>query len=139
MSKDAQLAQGSTIFIEGETADSWIEILEIDGINPSTGTATEIDCTDLKSTAKEFKTGLVDNGSISLSLNIKEDDPGQAACLAANLASATKKFKVETAAKVRIFSGSVKSWPAIPTLAVDGIQKGTAEIRVSGAVAVTDV
>lgn len=137
MSKSAQLAQGTTFFIESATPDTWIEVKEIKAINPTTGSASELDCTTIDSTAKEFRTGLMDNGSLGLDIFILEDDVGQTACLEAYKTSAVAKFKMVSPAKTRIFSGSVKSWPTMPTTGVDALQEGSAEIRVSGDVAVT--
>ncbi len=131
---------GLTITIGTATAtpSAWIQIKEVKGINPSGGTASVIDVTDLDSTAMESLTGLQDHGTLGFDINILETDAGQAACLAAFAASTSKNFKIVTALpKTRTFSASITKWPTIPTHAVNGVQVGSAEIKISGAVVVS--
>jgi len=118
------------------TPSLWIQIKEIKGIKPSGASGSKIDVTDLDSDAMEYRTGLIDNGTLSLDVNILESDPGQAAALAAFIASTSTTFKVATPAKNRTFAGSVAKWPTIPDASVNGVQTGSAEIQISGAVTV---
>ena len=133
---------GKTITIDAgnttATPSAWIQIKEVKGINPSGGSAAPIDVTDLDSTAMEFLTGLQDHGTLSFDINILETDAGQAAAIAAFAASTSKSFKTVTILpKTRTFTGSITKWPTIPTHQVNGVQVGTAEIKISGAVEVS--
>src|SRR5882762_7412513 len=58
------------------------------------GTAAEIDATNLASTAKEIRQGLVDFGQMSFECDHDNADGGQAALLAAYNSSVLKAFKV---------------------------------------------
>ena len=131
---------GKTITIDAGnttiTPTLWIEILEVKGIKPSAGSSSDIDVTDLKSAAKEYRTGLVDNGTFSTDIHILESDAGQAAAQASYEASTALPYKVTTSAKVRTFTASCKKFPTIPDLNVDAVQVGTMEFRISGAVTV---
>jgi hypothetical protein len=118
------------------TPNTWTQIKELKGISPSGASVSELDATDLDSTAMEYLMGLPDQGTLSFQINILESDPGQAACLALFLASGNANFKVESPAKTRTFNGGFLKWPTIPDSMVNGIQTGTAELRVSGAVTV---
>lgn len=131
---------GKTITVDGSTTvtpTAWIEITEVKGIKPSPGSASQIDCTDLKSVAKEFRTGLVDNGTFSADIYILESDPGQAAVLASNIASSSKAYKIVTVGKTRTFLASCTKFPQIPDLNIDNVQTGSMEFKISGAVTVS--
>jgi hypothetical protein len=119
------------------TPAAWVQVNEIKGIKPSGASASKIDVTDLNSTAKEYRTGLVDNGTFSCDVFILESDPGQAAVLAAFTASTVNQYKVVTPAKTRTFSASCLKWPTIPDASVDGVQTGSADFVVSGTVVVS--
>ena len=118
------------------TPNEWTQVKEIKGISPSGASVSEIDATDLDSDAMEYKFGLVDNGTLSFQINILESDPGQAACLALFSASGNANFKMVSPAKTRTFNGGFLKFPTIPDSTINGIQVGSAELRVSGAVTV---
>lgn len=132
---------GKTITVDtGVTAvtpTAWIQIKEIKAIKPAGASASEIDVTDLDSTAKEYRSGLMDNGSLSCDIFILESDPGQAAALAAFTAATANTYKMVTPTKTRTFSATCTKFPTIPDASVDGVQTGSAEWRVSGAVVVS--
>jgi len=131
---------GKTITIDTgvttATPTAWIQVKELKGIKPSGASASKIDVTDLDSTAKEYRTGLVDNGTFDADVMILESDPGQAAVLAAFIASSVNQYKVVTPAKTRTFSASCLKFPTVPDAAVDGVQTGSASWVISGAVTV---
>jgi predicted secreted protein len=130
---------GKTITVDGSTTvtpTAWIQVKEVKGIKPSGASASKIDVTDLDSTAKEYRTGLVDNGTFSADIHILETDAGQAAVLAAFAASSVNSYKVVTPAKTRTFNASCLKFPTIPDAAVDGVQTGSAEWVISGTVTV---
>ena len=58
------------------------------------GTATEIDTTDLSSLAKEFEFGLVDNGSMTSEVFRDPADPGQTIISALRVSTARNSFRV---------------------------------------------
>jgi hypothetical protein len=129
---------GKTITVDtGVTAvtpTAWIQIKEIKTIKPSGANATSIDVTDLESAGKEFRTGLINNGTVAMDIHILETDAGQAACLAAFNASSTKNFKHVAPAKTRTFNASILKFPTVPDGQVDGVQTGSFEIQINGTV-----
>ena len=137
MSVNAQLARGTKISISDMAATPvFTQIKEVKGISPAGASVSKIDVTDLDSDAMEYVAGLPDNGTLTFQINVLESDPGQAAALAAFLASENVDFKIETSAKTRTFNGTITKWPTIPDASVNGVQTGSAEIQVNGAVTV---
>lgn len=127
-----------TIGTATATPTAWIKLGEVKTIKPTSATAPDIDVTDLDSTAKEFLTGLMDNGDVSIDVNVLESDVGQAAFLAAFSGSTSKNYKI-TSPKgiVRTFTGSVKQFPTIPDTAVDGVLTGSVQVKISGSITVS--
>jgi hypothetical protein len=119
------------------TPTAWIQVHQVKGIKPSGASNSKIDVTDLDSTAKEFRVGLTDNGTFSCDVFILESDPGQAAVLVAFTTSSVNVYKIVTPAKTRTFSASCLKFPTVPDAAVDGVQTGSAEWVISGAVTVS--
>ena len=120
------------------TPNTWTQITQLKGIKPSGAQASKIDVSDLDSTAKEYRAGLVDNGSFSVDIFILETDAGQAACLAAFQASTANNYKAVSAqGKTRTFMATCLKFPTVPEATVDGVQIGTAEWQISGAVTVS--
>lgn len=128
---------GGTSYTSGGTATpaTFTQITQVKSIKSGDGSATKIDVTDLDSTAKEFLTGLLDNGTVSLELFYKKSDPGQAAVLAAFTGALSKTYKITDAlANNFTFTASVIKFGAIPDGTVDGVQTSSAELQISGAV-----
>lgn len=128
-----------TTYTTGGTATpvTYTQIKEIKDFKPSGSSASEIDVTDLSSSAKEFLTGLRDNGSFSMTVNAVPTDPGQIACKAKFDASTVGSFKLTTPdAKTYTFSAMVKGFPVVPDGSVDSVLVGSIELRVTGAVVV---
>lgn len=120
------------------TPAAWTQIKEIKSIKPGGAQASKIDVTDLDSAAKEFESGLIDNGTVSMEYFEKIDDPGQIAALAAFKASTVFSFKVVlNGGSIRTFDGVVLKFGTLPDAAVDGVQTGNFEIQISGAVTVS--
>ena len=143
MSTAAQLAQKTKIAINtGTTATPvWTQIKEVKAIKPSGASSSKVDVTDLESDAFEYLSGLVDNGTLSMDINILQSDAGQTACLTAftTVPPPINEFRVTTTLKHRVFEGTLTKWPTIPDASVNGVQVGSAEIQVSGAITVTAV
>jgi Lambda phage tail tube protein, TTP len=97
------------------------------------GQASELDKTNLSSTAKEFALGIVDYGMLQLEFDQDNADTGQAAMLSAYAASASKSFKITLPnAATATFTGYVRKFTSAG--GVDQIVKRQADIRISGAV-----
>lgn len=133
---------GKTITVDAVGVTSvtpfeWVQIKEVKAIKPSGSSASKIDVTDLDSLAKEFRTGLVDNGTFSADINVLDADPGQLSVLAAFNASTNDSYKVVTPTKSRTFAASCTKFPTLPDISVDGVQVGSMEFAISGAVVVS--
>jgi len=116
------------------TPATYTEISEVtDWDGPGTGEAAEIDFTHLRSTRKEFKIGLADEGSLSLTLNFVPDDAGQQALLASRNAQTEKGYRITYSdGTIDTFDGYCKSFGS--SGAVDGKDVATANVRINGAV-----
>jgi hypothetical protein len=127
------------VYTSGGTAtpSTWIEIKEIKAIKPSGASATKIDVTDLSSTAKEYRAGLVDHGTLSADVFVLESDPGQAAALAQFQGSTVVQMKFVTPGKTRTFSSTCLKFPTAPDSSVDGVQTGSAEWQINGTITVS--
>ena len=118
------------------TPITYTQIKEIKTVKPSGAAASKLDVTDLDSTAKEYRAGLIDNGTVSCDIHILESDPGQIAALAAFTSSVVKPMKFVTPAKTRTFSGTILKFPTAPDASVDGVQTGNMEFQINGTVTV---
>jgi hypothetical protein len=125
------LCQGTTMTFNSVAVNG---VISITGIG--SGSATEIDVTTLASTAKEFKQGLRDFGSIEVELVRNHDDLGQVEMFNA-MASQTERTVVITlpssTANVATFTGFVTSLST--DIGADDKVTGKATIRITGAVA----
>lgn len=129
------LCQGTTISIDDDAGSpvTIAGVVAISGIG--SGTATEIDVTTLASSAKEFKMGLQDFGTITIDLIRDNDDTGQA-----ELADAMSQQERRTiiislptsTANVATFEGYVMSLTA--DVGADNVVRGQCQIRVTGTV-----
>jgi len=130
------LAQGVTMTFDdsGSSPVTVNGVVSITGIG--SGSATEIDVTTLASTAKEFRQGLRDFGSISVELIRNQDDLGQLELFDAMGLQAVRTVIITlptSTANVGTFEGFVQS---ISTdINADGVVTGSATIRITGAVA----
>ncbi|MCA3194563.1 MAG: hypothetical protein INH12_31380, partial [Cupriavidus sp.] len=76
------------------------------------GQSSELDVTDLDSTAKEFMLGLQDWGTFSFDVNRDFNDAGPQAVDAAKRAGSQKSFKLTLPnLKTKTFNGYVKNSP----------------------------
>lgn len=136
MASTAIDAQGSTLKIDNATpgtADVAIE--NIKSFSGFDGEKTEIDVTNLDSTAKEYRLGLQDYGSFSFEWNPSYSATGQNVVRAAG--STVKTFKLTLPnGTTADFQGIVKNGTAI-TGGVDNVIDGSVTIRITGAVTIT--
>jgi len=115
------------------TPQAWVEIGEVISFDGPGGSASVIDTTNLKSTAKEKLMGLPDEGQFSLSINMASTDVGQVALRAARVARSEKDFRVTYSDhKVQTFSGFVLGFST--SGGVDGKVEGKVSIEINGAV-----
>jgi hypothetical protein len=128
-------AQGSIFEVEtSEVGNPDTEIEDMISFSGFDGEPSEIEVTNLKSAAKEFKLGLVDNGGFNIEFHSDYDDAGQNALRAAGESGLSKKFKLTLPNnKSFTFSGLVKNAKNISG-AIDAQVMGSASIRITGAV-----
>ena len=97
------------------------------------GAATELDKTNMDSTAMENFPGLQDFGQFSINVDIDDADVGQLALRGAKTASAIKIFKlILPNGKTRFWQGWVKKFSE--TGGVNAIVKASLDIRITGPV-----
>jgi hypothetical protein len=144
MASSAKKAQGTTISISANVSTPSYTVIKnvttIDGIQG--GSASDIEVTDLSSTAKEYVTGLIDNGEISLAVKYDYDDAGQGIVQTALEESALCKFKVslpisgtEVTGTTFVFNGTPKTFSK--SVGVDGVVESSISIKVSGDITIT--
>ncbi|MBM3114550.1 phage tail tube protein [Jeongeupia naejangsanensis] len=128
-------SQGTTVSI-GDGAGGWLEVGEVTNFSGMDGQANEIDCTHLKSEAKEKRLGLQDYGGVSLDLNRIFDDEGQAAADVAKASGAVVPIQITyTSGHVQNFDALVKGFSH--EFGVDNILKGKLDLTITGAVTTT--
>jgi hypothetical protein len=141
MSSNALDSQGVTLEI---TSNSPIlAIPEISNIQGPGGQANEIDVTDLNSTAKEFRMGLQDEGSITLDIMYIPGNAAHAALRAARAAQALTTFRLTftdaDATTSPVTTNTTWTFTAFVlgfeiSNSVDDVTKASVTLRVSGAV-----
>lgn len=126
---------GKTITAGSATATptTYTKVVNMKTFDGFDGQASEIDVTNCDSTAKEFRLGLVDNGQIQIEFDQDNTDAGQAACLAARVASTSRNFKLTLPdSKVASFTAYVKQWKT--SGGVDQVVKRQGVFRITGPV-----
>lgn len=133
MASTAISAQGSSIEINTAASGeaTWTKIKNIISFTGFDGAGSEIDVTDLDSTAKEFRLGLQDHGKFSFDMHIDRADAGQIALEGARKAGKVTQLKLTLPnGDAATFSVLVKSTPI--TGGIDAVLKGSVETRVTG-------
>jgi len=128
-------AQGSDLAINTGTAlaPAWTKIKGVISFNGLDGSASDIDVTDLDSTAMEYINGLVDNGKFSMEAKTLHTDPGQMALRAALVSGERTSLQLTFPDEVvATFDILVKSMPVAG--GVNAVLKGTIDTKVTGAV-----
>lgn len=122
---------------------SFLRIGGVSGIRDiRSGTAAEIDVSDLSSTAKEFVVGLADNGAFTFDVFYDPMDPGQINVETLRETGAIASWRLHirnpigvgspTGFVVLTFNGFVQTFPV--TLAVDAAVTGSVSVRITGAI-----
>lgn len=131
MASQAISAQGAKLEIKVDATAT--EIKEVKSFKGFDGSASELDATTMRSTAKEFRKGLRDNGSFSIELNRVFDDPGQMALDTAQGRDQPAEFVLTLPNKTTAtFSALVMAFDL--NGGVDALVTSTATLRISGAV-----
>jgi hypothetical protein len=126
---------GDTITFTSGTATpvAWTAVNNWKTYNGFDGQASELDTTNLSSTAKEFKLGIVDYGNLQLEFDQDNSDTGQAAMLTAYGSSLGKQFKITLPnSNTATFTAYVRKFTSMG--GVDQVVKRQADLRISGAV-----
>ncbi len=115
----------------GDSPVTYTEVGEITNFSLFDGSASEIDVTHLKSTAKEFLMGLQDFGAGSIDCNHLPTDAGQVLMRAAKASRVIQDFKVTFSdLTTATFQGFVTSNPL--SGGVDAKVDGSFNVRISG-------
>ena len=118
------------------TPTTFTQILGVKSFSKSGGGASEIDTTDLDSTAKEFLTGLIDYGEFSCEISHKIGSTGQDAVRTSLTNGTTLEYQLTlTDGSIATFSALVKETPF--SGAVDAAMEGTFNFKITGAIAWT--
>lgn len=138
MASTAITAQGTTLEIDNTTqgtADQAIaNVISYAGFD---GEASEIDITNMSSTAKEKLAGLQDFGNFTFEFHPDYSDAGQEALRAAQTSGALKTFQLTLSDATTIdFTGVVRNAQALNG-AVDSALTSSCTISVSGAITIT--
>lgn len=126
---------GKTITAGSGTATpvSFTAIANLKDFSGFDGAASEIDVTNLDSTAKEFLLGLTDAGQFTINIDYDNANAGHIALRAKQVSGASSNFKLTLPnSNVITFTGYVKKFSLAG--GVDAVTKTAVDIRVSGAV-----
>jgi predicted secreted protein len=128
-----------TKFYIGDTASpaDFKHVAGVLGMPPIVQEKPDVDVTSLDSTAREYLSGLGVGDDIDIEFNWHRTDEGQVALGASYTSGDLKAFRVDYPDGTRLeFNGVVKSFG--PGAALDEQIKGSAKIKISGDVTITD-
>lgn len=99
------------------------------------GEASDVDVTHLQSAAKEYRSGLVDNGVFTLELDYNRDEAGHERLRALQAARTVEQFRITFSdGSIATFDGLVKRFSI--SGGVDDVLRASVSIRITGAVAI---
>lgn len=97
------------------------------------GSASEIDVTNMSSTAKEFRLGLTDPGQFSINIDYDNTNAGHNALRSKQVSGVLSNFQLTLPnTNVITFTGYVKKFSLAG--GVDAVAKTSVDIRISGAI-----
>lgn len=132
MASTAISAQGATLMIGATGVTPTTKIANIKSYSGFDGEASEIDVTNLDSTAKEYRLGLQDFGSFTAEWNPDYSDAGQNEARAAQASGAVKAFLLTLPdGTTMAFDGIVKNAQSASG-GVDATHDGSISIRITG-------
>lgn len=118
---------------------TFTDLVHITGVTGlGSGTATEIDCTDFDSTAKEFVRGLRDGGSVTVNILWSPDEATHVTLWDLNTAGTTRQWRVllsNTSASYYEFNAFISQLSL--DFAIDSVVQGQMTLRVSGSTSQT--
>lgn len=125
---------GKTITAAGTaTSVTFTNVANVKDFSGFDGSASEIDVTNLDSTAKEFRLGLVDPGQFTINIDYDSGNAGHVALRAKQVSGLLSNFKLTLPnTNVVTFSGFVKKFSLAG--GVDQVAKTAVDIRISGPV-----
>jgi len=131
-------SQGMTL-ASGDSAspEVFTSITELSNIDGPGGQATEIDVTDLLSTAKEYRQGLKDEGDVTCDMNYIPQNTQHALLQSDRSGQVLRNYRItftDSPATTWTFLGFVKGLSI--SNGVDNVTKGSLTIRVAGDIAV---
>ena len=138
MSSSALDSQGLTIARQNPTSspvNTYETIPEVSNVSGPGGQANEIDVTDLSSTAKEFRMGLQDEGSITLDINYIPANTVHAGLRSDRANQTLRSFRItftDSPVTTWTFSAYVLGFEV--SNAVDDVTKASVTLRVSGSI-----
>lgn len=136
MSTSALESQGMTIAISDDASpEVFTTIPEVSDISGPDGSASEINVTDLASTAQEFKVGLKDEGSVSITMNYIPQNAVHTTLRTARNNRTLKNFRIsftDSPQTTWTFNAYVITFPIANGL--DGVTTSTVGLRVSGSI-----
>ena len=132
-------SQGTTIGIgDGASPEVYTTIPQVTSLSGPDGSASEINVTNLSSTAQEFILGLKDEGSISLDIIWDERDTTHTLLRTTFASGASTNFRITDAGSPQ----ALYDFPAFVqglsmSSGVDEVQRATVNLRVSSAIVVS--
>lgn len=138
MASTAIQSQGTKLLVRNHaTTPAFVEVgnvVSMSGI--AGGSASDIDVTNLQSTAKEYLLGLVDEGEVSISLHYNIEDVGQdeLAYLRANAKLGSFKIEIPVGAETVTFAFNASVKQFSKDVGVDSVVSSTVTLKVSGSV-----
>ncbi|TCG08378.1 phage tail protein [Paraburkholderia steynii] len=126
---------GGSAYTSGGTAtpNTWTNVGNFKTIKGFDGKPAKLDATNLASTAKEFRAGLVDPGSFSFDVDVDNSDAGQLALQAYRVSAAIVNYKLTLPnGHTATFAGYVESFPWDG--GVDKLLSATVNIVITGPV-----
>jgi hypothetical protein len=131
-------SQGTTISIFGATSPEYTVIPQVTNLSGPDGSASEIDVTNLSSTAKEFILGLKDEGSISMDIIWDERLTNHALLRTKFASGVSTSFQIAdagTPTKYYTFPAFVSTLSM--SSGVDEVQRASVNLRISSAIVIT--
>lgn len=136
MSSNALVSQGMTIARgDGASPESFTTIPEVRTISGPDGSANQIDTTDLSSSAKEFRMGLRDEGSVTLGMMFIPANAVHAGLRTDRASGTERKFRItftDSPATVWEFSAYVQGLSI--SNEVDSTTDATVTLLITGGV-----
>ena len=126
---------GGAAYTSGGTATpiTWTGIGNWHDFSGFDGAASELDKTNLSSTAKEFALGLVDSGQFTLNIDYDSTNAGHVALRSKQVSGVISDFQLTLPnAQVVTFTAYVKKFSLAG--GVDALVKTAVDLRISGAV-----